>query len=125
MVFTSSVYCDEYRRMDSLEKDVEIAAAKSEFDELLLTESAFFETTKPSFNPRNVNGTIAFSDFNTLYSKSNMATVKANHSVQNDVYQYEVQLKSNGPVRIGWAGRNCVFTENLGVGTETIFVLRT
>ncbi|XP_060863040.1 E3 ubiquitin-protein ligase RNF123-like [Metopolophium dirhodum] len=56
--------------------------------------------------------------FNTMYSRSNMATMKSVHSINNDdnVYQYEVQLNSNGPMRIGWATQKCTFTDELGVG---------
>lgn len=96
---------------------MEILADKSEFDELLTTEKAYFENEE-SFNSNRRNGHVMLTGFNTMYSRSYMATVKSIHGINNDdnVYQYEVQLNSNGPMRIGWATQKCTFTDDLGVG---------
>jgi len=97
---------------------MEILADKLAFDELLIAEKAYFENVE-SFNSNHRNGHIMMlTGFNTMYSRSNMATVKSDHSIKNDdnVYQYEVQLNSNGPMRLGWATQKCTFTDEQGVG---------
>lgn len=100
-----------------MKDDMEILADKLKFDELLNVEKMYFENVE-SFNSSHLNGHMMFSEFGTIYSRSNLATVKSIHSIQNDggVYQYEVQLNSNGPMRIGWATQMCAFTDELGVG---------
>jgi len=97
---------------------MEILADKSAFDELLTVEKAYFENVE-SFNSINHrNGHMMLTGFNTMYTRSYMATVKSVHSINNDdnVYQYEVQLNSSGPMRIGWATQKCTFTDEQGVG---------
>lgn len=96
---------------------MEILADKSAFDELLTLEKAYFENFE-SFNSNHRSGHMVLTGFNTMYSRSNMATMKSVHSIKNDdnVYQYEVQLNSNGPMRIGWATQKCTFTDEQGVG---------
>jgi len=107
--------------VDTLKEDIEIVANQSVFNELLLKENTFFENVE-SFNSNNLNGEMFFSEFGTMYSRSNLATVKAINGITKDVYQYEVQLKSNGPMRIGWASQNCVFTDRLVVGNVIVLV---
>ncbi|XP_026823082.1 uncharacterized protein LOC113561072 [Rhopalosiphum maidis] len=94
--------------IDKLKDDMEILANKSEFDELLNVEKTYFENVE-SFNSTYLNGQMLFMEFGTMYSRSNMATVKSVHGIRkdDDVYQYEVQLSSNGPMRIGWATQRC------------------
>jgi hypothetical protein len=101
---------------------MEILADKSVFDELLNVEKTHFENVE-SFNSTYLNGQMLFTEFGTMYSRSNMATVKSAHGTRNDddVYQYEVQLSSNGPMRIGWATQRCAFTDELGVGIWYFF----
>ncbi|XP_050053150.1 E3 ubiquitin-protein ligase RNF123-like isoform X2 [Aphis gossypii] len=113
LVRNEKVYPDK----DKLKDDMEILADKLKFDELLNVEKMYFENVE-SFNSSHLNGHMMFSEFGTIYSRSNLATVKSIHSIQNDggVYQYEVQLNSNGPMRIGWATQMCAFTDELGVG---------
>eukprot|EP00102_Acyrthosiphon_pisum_P013765 XP_008183470.1 PREDICTED: uncharacterized protein LOC100573842 [Acyrthosiphon pisum] len=84
---------------DKLKKDMEILADKSAFDELLTVEKAYFGNFE-SFNSNHRNGHMVLTGFNTMYSRSNMATMKSVHNINNDdnVYQYEVQLNS---MRIG------------------------
>lgn len=83
---------------------------------MLIKENEYFNKTK-YFNSNNYNGENIITEFGTIYSKSNMVTVKAIHGVKDDVYQYEVQLDSNGAICVGWATQNCVFTDNFwGVG---------
>jgi len=96
---------------------MEILADKSAFVELLNAEKTYFENVE-SFNSNQQNGNMMFMGFNTMYSRSYMVTVKSVHSIKNDdnVYQYEVQLNSNGPMRIGWATQKCTFTDEQGVG---------
>lgn len=102
--------------MDNLKKDMEIVADKPEFDEMTATEDRYFGIFQ-SFSPDHLNGDMVFSDLGTLQAKSNLATVKSVHGIQHDVYQYEVQLKTNGSTRIGWATENCEFTDTTGIGT--------
>lgn len=101
--------------IDGFEEDVEILANKSELDGLLLKEQEFI--TNNSFGPDGGGGgeTIV-TEFGTIYSKSDYASVKAVHGVGKDVYQYETQLGSNGPMYIGWATKECVFDNTSGVG---------
>jgi len=103
--------------IDKLKEDMEILAEKSAFVELLTAEKTYFENVE-SFNSNHRNGRMVMTGFNTMYSRSNMATVKSVHSIKNDnnVYQYEVQLNSNGPMRVGWATQKCTFTDEQGVG---------
>lgn len=64
-------------------------------------------------------------EFGTIYSKSNMATVKAVHGIHDEVYQYEIQLDSNGAVCVGWATQNCAFTDTYsGIGICDVHQLR-
>lgn len=102
-----------------MKRDIEILADKSEFEELLISANAFLESIR-SFNSDGLSGEIIISEFGTVYSKSTLATVKSIHGVNGDVYQYEVQLKSNGPMNLGWASESCVFTNTLGVGIYCI-----
>lgn len=101
---------------------MEILADKSAFDELLIKENAFF-TNIESFNSDNLHGTMIFTEFGLMYSISNLATVKAIRGVNKDVYQYEVQLGTNGPMNIGWATQSCTFTNHTVVGNFHFFFL--
>ncbi|VVC25271.1 Concanavalin A-like lectin/glucanase domain,SPRY domain,Zinc finger, RING-type,B30.2/SPRY domain [Cinara cedri] len=103
-----------YTHLDNFKEDIEILANKAEFDELLSKERLFIKNE--SFDLNNVIGQMILTEFGTLYSKSNLATIKAIHGVEKDVYQYEVQLGSNGPMYIGWATQECVFDSSSGVG---------
>jgi hypothetical protein len=90
---------------------------------LLLKENEFFNKTK-YFNT-NYNGVNIITEFNTIYSKRNVVTVKAIHGVKDEVYQYEVQLDSNGAICIGWATQYCEFSEIFsGVGIYDILQFR-
>lgn len=109
---------------DSLKKDIEILADKSKFDQLLLSTNTYLENIR-SFSSNDLIGEIITSEFGTVFSKSTIATVKSVHGLSENVYQYEVQLKSNGPMHLGWASKNCVFTNILGVGIYTIIFLLT
>ncbi|XP_025196561.1 ryanodine receptor 2-like, partial [Melanaphis sacchari] len=112
LVKNEKVYSD----IEKLKDDMEILTDKSEFDELLNVEKTYFENVE-SFNSSHLNGDMMVTEFSTMYSRSNLATVKSIHSIKNDViYQYEVQLNSNGPMRIGWATQKCTFTDDQGVG---------
>lgn len=99
-----------------MKEDMEILAEKTEFDELLIAEKTYFENVE-AFDLEHAIGRMMFTEFGTMYSASNSATVKSTHNVKNDnVYQYEIQLSSNGPMRIGWATQMCTFTDTRGVG---------
>lgn len=60
----------------------------------------------------NLHGTMIFTEFNSIYSKSNLATVRATRGINKDVYQYEIQLGTNGPMHVGWATQDCAFTND-------------
>lgn len=62
-----------------------------------------------------------FTEFGLMYSRSNLATVKAIRGVHKDVYQYEVQLGTNGPMNIGWATKDCAFNNYTAVGNLNFF----
>jgi len=102
-----------------LKADIEVLADKSVFGELLIKEKWYFDNVR-SFNPGDAIGEMVFTEFGTMYSKNHVSTVKAIHGVKNDVYQYEVQLKSQGSMQLGWATQNCVFSNTQGVGTYHI-----
>lgn len=101
--------------MDDLKEDVAIVTNKSVFDELLTQENEFIQNSS-FFDLDNLNGEIILTEFDTIYARSNLATIKAIHGVKSDVYQYEVLLGTNGPMHIGWATQSCVFTDISGVG---------
>lgn len=96
-------------------------ADKSAFDELLTKEDWYFQNVR-SFDPNDTVGQMSHREFGTMYSRSNMSTAKSVHGVKNNAYQYEVQLKSNGSMYLGWATRNCVFNEVRGVGIYRVIV---
>lgn len=109
-----------YFSTDSIQGDIEILTDKSGFDELLIKENTFFINTE-SFNSDNLHGTMIFTEFGIMYSRSNLATVKAIRGVHQNVYQYEVQLGTNGPMKIGWATKDCVFSNHAVVGNYHFF----
>lgn len=89
---------------------------------MLIKENAFFENTE-SFNIDNLHGDIIFSEFGSMYSKSNLATIRSVRGINKDVYQYEVQLGTNGPMNIGWATQDCAFTNDTVVGNCHFFII--
>lgn len=107
-----------------MKEDIEMSTDASVFDGLLISENTFFQINQ-SLNMNNVNGQMMFTRFGTIYGLSNLATLMAAHGVKKHVYQYEVQLGSNGPMQIGWATQSCEFTDSVGVGTYiiTIYIL--
>lgn len=110
-----------YYSIDKLKEDIEIVADKLVFDELIQKENQFFNQTK-AFNPNKHNGEKMITEFGTIYSRSTWATVRAIHGVKDEVYQYEVQLDSNGSICVGWATENCTFNEiHSGVGIYDFF----
>lgn len=109
-----------YYSIDNCKEYIEILANKSEFDELLRKENTFIKNE--SFNSNNVIGEVTFTEFGTIYCRNNLATIKAVHGVEKDVYQYEVQLGTNGQMSIGWATKECVFDGTSGVGMFHSFV---
>lgn len=98
-----------------MKEDIESLADKSAFDELLIKENEFFEKAD-FFNLEDLSGEIIATEFDVIYSKRNISTLKALNGVNEDVYQYEVQLESNGIMNIGWATQSCVFTDSMVVG---------
>lgn len=104
-----------------MREDIEMSADTSVFDELLISENSFFQTNQ-SLNMNNLNGQMTFTRFGTIYGLSNLATVRAAYGVERNVYQYEVQLGSNGPIQIGWATQSCEFADSVGVGTYIIII---
>ncbi|XP_050423164.1 E3 ubiquitin-protein ligase RNF123-like [Adelges cooleyi] len=88
------------------------------FEEILVEENMFFKSFE-YFNTKNQYGNIVYTPFDTIHSRNGMATIKANYGVSSGMYQYEVQLCTNGIIHIGWATQACVFTDSTGVG-ETL-----
>lgn len=82
---------------------------------MLENENKFFK--KPQiFNLDELNGEIVLTEFDSIYSRTNAATLKTLLGLKEGVYQYEVQLGSNGSMHIGWATENCVFNDTILVG---------
>lgn len=104
------------RSADDLKEDVAILAEKPAFDELYRREHESLRRNVECFDLNGLNGEIVLTEFGTVYAGSNLVTVKAVHGVNENAYQYEVSLGSNGPMHVGWAAQSCVFTETSGLG---------
>ncbi|XP_050527648.1 E3 ubiquitin-protein ligase RNF123-like isoform X2 [Daktulosphaira vitifoliae] len=109
---------DIFLNKENLITAIEELGKSAEFEEIIVRENASFNNVE-YFDTKNSYGAVSFTLFDTIYCRSGLATIKANIGVNHGLYQYEVQLCSNGSMKIGWATKSCVFTDSSGVG-ETV-----